>query len=367
MARCLHCGRDSPLIARAVEFCADCIRGSYRRVHQNLDSVHRAVRAQFALPHPPLRDPQGLACRICTNECQIAPGKTGACGLHGNIGGHASGVNARWAKASFYFDPLPTNCVADWVCAASGQGYPEFSYTPHQEYGYYNLAVFYHGCTFNCLFCQNWQNRSLVFDREPLASSDLAAAVNEHTACICFFGGDPTPQLAHSFRTALEARAHRRSRLLRICWETNGSMHPALLQGMAKLALQSGGTIKFDLKAWNNDLHRALCGASNARTLENFRLLARRARERPQPPLLVASTLLVPGYVDETEVEAIARFIAALDPDIPYALLAFHPHFYLSDLPRTSRRHAQSCFEAARNAGLTNVRLANVHLLSEAY
>jgi len=367
MARCGQCGRDSHLIARALGFCADCIQRHSNRTRPEIESVHRAVRAQFKLPQPPLRNPQGLACRLCLNECQIAPGRTGACGLHGNYAGHAAGVNARWGQASYYFDPLPTNCVADWVCAATGEGYPEFSYSPDQEYGYYNLAVFYHGCTFNCLFCQNWQSRALAFNQEHLSSSDLAGAANEHTACICFFGGDPTPQLAHSFRTAVEARARRRGRILRICWETNGSMHPALLEGMANLALQSGGTIKFDLKAWNNELHQALCGAPNGRTLENFRILARRARERPRLPLLVAGTLLVPGYVDETEVESLARFIAGLNPDIPYALLAFHPHFYLSDLPRTSRQHAERCLEAAKHAGLTNVRLGNLHLLSEAY
>jgi hypothetical protein len=37
------------------------------------------------------------------------------------------------------------------------------------------------------------------------------------------------------------------------------------------------------------------------------------------------------------------------------------------DLPRTSRRHAQQCLEAARDAGLTNVRVGNRHLLSDAY
>jgi pyruvate formate lyase activating enzyme len=71
--------------------------------------------------------------------------------------------------------------------------------------------------------------------------------------------------------------------------------------------------------------------------------------------------------VDAAEVGQIARFIAGLNPHIPYALLAFHPHFHMHDLPRTSRRHAQECLEAARAAGLTNVRVGNLHLLSETY
>jgi len=41
----------------------------------------------------------------------------------------------------------------------------------------------------------------------------------------------------------------------------------------------------------------------------------------------------VPGYVDAEEVGLIARFIAEVDPRIPYTLLAFAPHFYMQDLP----------------------------------
>ncbi len=133
------------------------------------------------------------------------------------------------------------------------------------------------------------------------------------------------------------------------------------------IALASGGCIKFDLKAWDDGIHRALTGFSNQWTLENFRLAADLARSRPTPPSLVASTLLVPGYVDASEVGALARFIAGFDPDIPYSLLAFHPQFYLHDLPVTSREHAEEALAAAKAAGLTRVRIGNIHLLGEPY
>jgi pyruvate formate lyase activating enzyme len=90
-----------------------------------------------------------------------------------------------------------------------------------------------------------------------------------------------------------------RGRILRICWETNGSMHPALLRQAAELSFNSGGCIKFDLKAWSEELHTSLCGVSNKRTLENFTLLAEYVKKRPSPSFLVASTLLIPGYIDK--------------------------------------------------------------------
>jgi pyruvate formate lyase activating enzyme len=75
----------------------------------------------------------------------------------------------------------------------------------------------------------------------------------------------------------------------------------------------------------------------------------------------------VPGYVDPEEAGRITRFIANLNPDIPYALLAFHPHFVMHDLPLTSKGHAQAALEAAQTAGLTHVHIGNIHLLSEDY
>ena len=83
--------------------------------------------------------------------------------------------------------------------------------------------------------------------------------------------------------------------------------------------------------------------------------------------LLYASTLLVPGYIDKEEVLGIVSFISSIDPDIPYALLAFHPQFMMSDLPPTSKRHAQECLIEAKAQGLKNVRLGNIYLLSDAY
>ncbi len=199
----------------------------------------------------------------------------------------------------------------------------------------------------------------------PRASAaELADAATGRVACICYFGGDPAPQLPHALAASRLARSRRP---VRICWETNGTMHPAFLRRIVEVSLESGGTIKFDLKASSEPVHIALTGFSNRRTLDNFAAAALRARERPDPPLVVASTPLVPGYVDEEEVSAIAGLIASLNPEIPYRLLAFCPNFLMENLPTTSRAHAQRCLDAARSAGVRHVGLGNVGLLGDLY
>lgn len=351
---CALCSRRSRLISAALGVCGDCIRAYPGEALRVAQVVHAQTRQAFDLPTSPPQTAGGVRCPLCARECVIGEGERGYCGLRTVRNGrlvHLAGTPQR-GILHWYRDPLPTNCVADWVCAG------------HRQVGYHNLAVFYASCTLNCLFCQNWHCREASPTRSHgISAAELADAANPRTFCVCFFGGDPASQMPH----ALAAAQHLAERGVVVCWETAGTSNPKLLDRAVQLSLETGGCIKFDLKAYDEALHIALTGASNRRPLENFARAAQQFNERPEPPLVVASTLLVPGYVDAAEVERIARFIAGLNPDIPYALLGFGPHFYMPDLPRTSVRHAEAAEAAARAAGLTNVRIGNRHLLSRDY
>jgi len=171
------------------------------------------------------------------------------------------------------------------------------------------------------------------------------------------------PHSLETSRLALE-KARDEKRILRVCWETNGYMNPKLAEKAAVYALESGGNIKFDLKAYSEELAIALTGASNKPSFENFRLIGEKYySKREELPVLAASTLLVPGYVDAEEVEKIARFISQINSNIPYTLLAFYPCHLMKDLPTTSKKQAVECQKAAKKH-LTNIRVGNINLLS---
>ncbi|HDD53191.1 MAG TPA: radical SAM protein [Thermosulfidibacter takaii] len=365
--KCRGCGKEVSFLSGRLGYCADCIRKGNEQALERAENLHSQGRLPFQLPTQIPRDLQGVECNFCGNACRIPQGKKGFCGTKANQDGklvHLVGDKDR-GKLHWYHDPLPTNCVAHWVCAGcSSAGYPQYSHTPEAEYGYQNLAVFYASCTFDCLFCQNWSYKVAYAHEKVLVRADELAhrALSPSTSCICFFGGDPSSQILHALATSYEALRNKEG-ILRICWETNGSVSRALLEQIIHLSLSTGGTIKFDLKAWNPNLHRALCGVDNQTTLSNFHYASHFIQERPDPPLLVASTLLIPGYIDAEEVAHIARFIASCSPKIPYSLLAFHPQHLMDDLPPTPRQWALECLEAARGEGLENVHLGNIHLL----
>ncbi len=158
--------------------------------------------------------------------------------------------------------------------------------------------------------------------------------------------------------------ARKQERILRICWETNGYWKKEFALKAAEFSFVSGGNIKFDLKTWDANLNIALCGVSNTPTLESFKMIGEVFfRKRSELPVLTASTLLVPGYIDAEEVENLAKFISDIDSAIPFTLLAFYPKYLMNDLPATSRKQARQCYDVA-NKYLDRVRIGNVNLLS---
>ncbi len=386
LGQCQICGKKSNTLSDQLGVCLQCIRETPKDALKVTDKVHAESRAVFGLPSKPPKNPYGLPCGICSNNCQIGVGEKGFCGLVFNRNGQLVRIGGTTAKGilQWYYDPLPTNCVAWWFCpGCTGAGYPKYAYKPTAETGYANLAVFYGSCSLDCLYCQNWHYRDLASKRAPVMSAEsLAAKADsyvsrlrfdkgespqvEYVSCICFFGGDPSTQMPHALKTselALET-AREKKRILRICWETNGYWKKEFALKATQLSLQSGGIIKFDLKTWNNSLNRALCGVSNKPTLDSFKMIGEGFfKKRSELPLLTASTLLVPGYIDAEEVENLAKFIASIDARIPYTLLAFHPHYRMNDLPTTSREHANQCYDVARRH-LEEVRIGNISLLS---
>lgn len=364
MGGCKLCGTESNFISSFLGLCLDCILKD-RKSRKIALNAHAKSREEFGLPRKVPKSKAGIQCNNCGNRCNIAEGERGFCGLVENrdnrLVRHAG--TADKGLCEWYYDAHVTNCVAAWVCpAGTGCGYPKFAASDGPEHGYYNLSVFYGACNFNCLFCQNWHFKYNTRNLSPLISSEqLADRVNENVTCICYFGGDPNPQLPHAIRTS-ELAMEKAKGILRICMETNGNANAALLKRFAKLAFESGGSIKFDLKVFDENLSIALSGISNKATLRNFKMLAKYHKKRPEAPFLHASTLLVPGYVEVEQVKRISEFIGKLDSTIPYSLLAFHPTFMMSDLPFTSKQVAESCLKAAKEK-LERVRIGNVHLL----
>ena len=342
---------DERIVSRSIGVCSECIEEGLKSIAQ---WTHETLRIREGLV-PAVPQSGTTICGECGNHCRIEEGEMGFCNLRV---AKASKIVERYpgqAVVSWYYDPLPTNCVADWVC----------SLTKERKQGVVqkrlkNLAVFYGSCNSDCLFCQNGSHRRMMAQGKPLMTpQELADAADDYTACVCFFGGDPAPNSEHSLETS---RLLNEERHVRVCYETNGNISQKWLEDIARVVIDTGGTFKFDIKAVSPNLYRELTGVSNSVMLRNFREISSMNKVCDKE-FLVASVLLVPGYVGIQEIRRICDFIAENDPTIPTTFLGFYPHHAMSDLPRTSHTHADSTIETAKELGLTNVRIGNRGLL----
>ena len=252
---CSLCGKRSREISSIIGVCGECLRENPNEALKIAMEGHRRSRGRYGLPPEPPRDPKGVKCSLCANQCQIPEGGFGFCGLVKSVNGKLVRLAGTPDKGlvEWYYDPLPTNCVAEWTCpGCTGIGYPKYAYMPSAERGYYNLAVFYGACNLDCLFCQNWQYRNMTASVNPLYSAEeLARAAHSKVSCVCYFGGDPSPQMQHAIKASEIMLEKCKNRIFRVCWETNGLMNPYFLDKAVELSLKSGGLVKFDIKSVN--------------------------------------------------------------------------------------------------------------------
>ena len=357
------------LVSEALRVCSNCVREHPDDALEIARKVHIRIRQQYGLPGSPPNDPNGVKCTICANLCQIAPNELGYCGLRTNREGklvHLAGTED--ALVHTYFDPHPTNCCAWWCPAATGLGFPHYSNSPDCEYGFGNLATFFYGCNFSCLYCQNHSHKNLAMGKKVTIPVFVEKVVsNSRVSCVCYFGGDGGgPHAPFSVKASKEIR-ERATGIMRICWETNGIWRSDLMQAAAEIAHESGGNIKFDLKAppsSTSPLSEILSGVKNDQAFTNFEQVFHKIGKDSATgiPVQMGTILLVPGYVDVPEVEAIARIVGSLDPEIPLSLLVFHPQWNMRDLPITPRRQVLRCKEAASHY-CNNIHIGNLNLL----
>jgi len=374
MGTCRFCGKTERVISEVLQVCRNCIlEGDWNQVKPHILNVHKQVRQLVELPEKPPRAEKPnikLKCNLCINECSLSEPDVSYCGLR-NIRLRNSGQLPYPTKSRGYIhgyiDPNPTNCCNSWFCpAGTSSGYPEYSEYDGAEFGTYSYAAFLYGCTFDCLFCQNAFHKLFtkkhLFDVETLAKQIIE---NQKITCLCYFGGTPEAQLPFSINLAenILQKIMEEKRIMRFCWEWNGSGNQEWVEKCMQIAIKTGGNIKFDLKSYNEKLNLALCGVSNKRTLENFKFLAEKYfGARNNLPEMSACTLLVPGYTNHEEVEQIAKFVSSINREIPYSLLIFHGAYQMRDLGITPRKQAEKSLRVAKKY-LENVHLGNKFLL----
>jgi len=220
-----------------------------------------------------------------------------------------------------------------------------------------SYTVFLAGCNFRCLNCQNWSiscypdiDAGVRGYVEPAA---LAAECVDRlysptgmliTADRVFFsGGAPDLHLPYVEEIGRGIRLLRPEAMIN--FDTNGY----LTESNFRRVLTFATSVTFDIKAFDDEVHRALTGAPVPPVLRNAELIGREHAEK----LWEYRVLVIPGMTD-TQVPAICDFIASLGRCLPVCFLAFRPNYVLESLSGADSALMNHCLEVARMKGLEN-------------
>jgi pyruvate formate lyase activating enzyme len=280
-----------------------------------------------------------VACALCSHRCVIAPSKYGVCGVRRNDGGTLMTL-AYGEVIAAHVDPIEKK--------------PLYHFLPGSK----AFSIATAGCNFRCAFCQNWEISQARRGGGGLGGTPLSPAdiVREAGARGCrsisYTYTEPTIFFESAFDTAKLAREAG----LANSFVTNGYMTEEALMAIQPVL----DAANVDLKAFKDETYRKVCGARLEPVLESIRLMKKLGI------WVEVTTLVVPGLNDgREELTAIARFIAGVDPDIPWHISRFHPDYEYTEAPATPAATLRTAYEIGKSEGLKYLYIGNMAGVSE--
>jgi pyruvate formate lyase activating enzyme len=274
-----------------------------------------------------------LRCFACGHCCPIPEGQPGVCKVRFNHGGK---LYVPWGYAAgIQCDPIEKK--------------PFF----HAYPGALAYSFGMMGCDLHCSYCQNWVTSQAL--RDPNAVSLPLKATPEVLVEDALRQGAKVlistynePLITAEWAVAIFKEA--KSAGLVTGFVSNGNATPQVLDYLRPWI----DLYKVDLKSFS-DRHYHELGGRIGPILDTIRRL------HSLDIWLELVTLLIPGFNDSTdELKALTEFIAAVSPDIPWHVTAFHQDYKMNDPADTQPEDLLRAAEIGRNAGLRYIYAGNL-------
>jgi pyruvate formate lyase activating enzyme len=271
-----------------------------------------------------------VRCRLCAHGCLIKDGSTGICRVRRNEGGTLrSLVYGRLISTAV--DPIEKK--------------PLFHFLP----GSRTLSIATVGCNLRCEHCQNWEISQFPRERpgegmpgqESTPEAIVEAAERHESGTISYTYTEPT--ISMEFNAECMKLAHERG--IRNAFVSNGFMS----EESARLAASLLDANNIDIKG-DDRFYRDHCGARLDPVLRTVRIM------KEAGVWVETTTLVIPGMNDSDEIlGGIARFIAEVDPEMPWHVTRFHPAYRMAHVPSTPMESLGRAARIGREAGLKHV------------
>jgi len=269
-----------------------------------------------------------IHCELCPHFCKIKNGQSGLC----KVRYHSDGVlySANYGKiVSYAYDPIEKKPL---------------------NYFYPNATIFSigsFGCNLTCTFCQNHE---LVAYRGLLThakdSEVLKRATQNGSIGIAFTYNEPT--VWYEFVLDMSKKAHAAG--LKTILVTNGYINEAPLLELLPFV----DAMNIDLKSMSDGFYKAICGGSLSPVLRTIEICVKHTH-------VEITNLLIDGLnTNLDELDAMCRFLANLDPNIPLHINRCFPA-HLLDVPKTRLESLTAARDLAEKY-LKNVNVGNAFI-----
>jgi len=274
-------------------------------------------------------------CYLCSHHCRIDNTEFGFCGMRENRDGTLY-THAYGEVIAAHVDPIEKK--------------PFFHVLP----GTSSFSIAAPGCNFHCSFCQNWQISQITKENQDNLSGMamppediIRNARAKNCRSIAYTYTEPTVFFEYAGETARLAREAGLCNL----FVTNGYMTREALDTIGPYL----DACNVDLKSFREKFYMDFCRGHLTPVLNCIR------RMKEMGIWVEITTLVIPGTNDsETELMDIARFIADLDPEIPWHVSRFHPDYQFTEAAPTPLDTLDKAYDIGTREGLHYVYIGNV-------
>lgn len=166
---------------------------------------------------------------------------------------------------------------------------------------------------------------------------------------MAFTGGDLTCHADFYCQASEEIKA--KTRNMWVLLESNG--YGLTPQNLDRMKASGVDSFWLDIKAYDDEIYKKLCGTTNDWVLESPGSIIERGF------VLEVLTLFIPGWVEDDQIKKIAQMISGLDPEIPFTILAFFPAFRMKSVKPPILSDMIRVYHRIKQTGLKNVKLGN--------
>ncbi|HPS47542.1 MAG TPA: AmmeMemoRadiSam system radical SAM enzyme [Flexilinea sp.] len=259
-------------------------------------------------------------CEICFHHCSLAEGQIGFCGARKNVDGKV--ICDNYGKiTAIALDPIEKKPLK------------------HFFPGSYILSIGSYGCNLHCPFCQN-SDISMQYAKIPfrfispqeLVNKALELKSNGNIGVAYTYN---EPFISYEYVADCSELVHQNK--MKNVMVTNGTVEEAPLRKILPLI----DAMNIDLKGFTDDYYRKLSG--------NLEVVKRTIEIAAKECHIEVTTLIVPGENDsDEEMEALSSWLASIDPEIPYHVSRFFPHYRMTEKPPTPVKTVYHLADIAR-------------------